>query len=198
METNEEQQGEKCRLLGGEKLLFQSLSGSTNVDGNQRTKYHSVSSTNYNPSNSEVLEEDNPIHASQDDLSDSGHSLGDGSSYFDETEKKYDPRSLATFSGVFAPVTLSMCSTMLFLRMGYVAGNAGVYGSVLMILIAFTILVCTVLSLSAIATNGAVEGGGVYFMISRTLGSQPAFNILCVTLLYNFWRLLDFFIVAII
>ena len=49
-------------------------------------------------------------------------------------------------------------------------GNAGVLGTLLMLLIAFTILTCTILSVSAIATNGAVEGGGMYFMLSRTLG----------------------------
>ena len=174
MEANEETNDEKSRLLGSEKLLFQSLAGSGAIEGGRRSKHQSVSSTHYNPSHPDLLEEDNPIHASQDNLSENTSSLGDVSSYFDESDKKYDPRSLSTFAGVFAPVTLSMCSTMLFLRMGYVVGNAGIYGSILMILIALSILVSTLLSISAIASNGAVEGGGVYFMISRTLGNQRA------------------------
>ena len=87
-----------------------------------------------------------------------------------ESGKENNPKGLSTFSGVFAPVLLSLCSTTLFLRMGYVVGNAGVFGTLLMLLITFTLLTCTILSVSAIATNGAVEGGGMYFMLSRTLG----------------------------
>ncbi|QQP51289.1 Solute carrier family 12 member 9like, partial [Caligus rogercresseyi] len=49
---------------------------------------------------------------------------------------------------------------------GYILGNAGILHSIAQILIAYSILVFTVLSVSAIATNGAVRGGGVYFMIS--------------------------------
>ena len=87
-----------------------------------------------------------------------------------ESKEDGQHKGLSTFTGVFAPVVLSMCSTILFLRMGYVVGNAGVLGSLLMLFISFVILTCTTLSISAIATNGAVEGGGVYFMLSRTLG----------------------------
>ena len=100
----------------------------------------------------------------------SGSELNSISESFNESEKESNQKGLSTFSGVFAPVLLSLCSTTLFLRMGYVVGNAGVLGTLLMLLISFTILTCTILSVSAIATNGAVEGGGMYFMLSRTLG----------------------------
>jgi amino acid transporter len=79
---------------------------------------------------------------------------------------------LGTFAGVFTPSVLTILGIILFLRLGYVVGNAGLARALMMIGLANAISVLTSISLAAIATNLKVKGGGDYYLISRTLGVE--------------------------
>ncbi len=76
------------------------------------------------------------------------------------------------FGGVFTPCTLTILGVIMFLRFGFVVGEAGVLCSLGIVAAAKLITVLTSLSLSAIATNTRVQGGGAYFLISRSLGIE--------------------------
>jgi amino acid transporter len=78
----------------------------------------------------------------------------------------------STFAGVFTPSILTILGVIMFLRAGYVVGEAGIVNAILILLAAEAISVLTAISMSAIATNTPVAGGGAYFLISRALGPQ--------------------------
>ena len=82
------------------------------------------------------------------------------------------PKGLGTFAGVFTPSILTILGIILFLRLGFVVGNAGLGRALLVIVLANVISVLTTVSLSAIATNFKVRGGGDYYLISRSLGPE--------------------------
>ena len=86
--------------------------------------------------------------------------------------KKQPAGTLGTFAGVFTPSILTILGIILFLRLGYVVGSAGLGRALLILALANGISVLTSFSLSAIATNLRVKGGGDYYLISRTLGLQ--------------------------
>ncbi len=79
---------------------------------------------------------------------------------------------LGTFAGVFTPSILTILGIILFLRLGYVVGSAGLGRALIIIGMANGISILTSISLSAVATNIKVKGGGDYYLISRTLGSE--------------------------
>ena len=78
---------------------------------------------------------------------------------------------LGTFNGVFIPCSLNIMGVVLFLRLGWAVGQAGVLGVLSMFAVGELQTVLTVLSITAIVTNGTVKGGGAYFVISRCMGA---------------------------
>ncbi len=73
-----------------------------------------------------------------------------------------------------APVFLASISTILgavlFLRFGYAVANVGMVGTLMIVLLGHLVTMPTALAISEIATNRKVEGGGAYFIISRSFG----------------------------
>ena len=91
-------------------------------------------------------------------------------------DKKLEPdaqrANLSTFAGVFTPSILTILGIILFLRLGFVVGSAGLQRALIILLMANGISILTTFSLSAISTNIRVKGGGDYYLISRTLGIE--------------------------
>ncbi|XP_041095486.1 solute carrier family 12 member 6-like isoform X1 [Polyodon spathula] len=79
---------------------------------------------------------------------------------------------MGTFMGVYLPCLQNIFGVILFLRLTWVVGTAGVLQALLIVLICCCCTLLTAISMSAIATNGVVPAGGSYFMISRSLGPE--------------------------
>lgn len=77
-----------------------------------------------------------------------------------------------TFKGVFTPSILTILGVVMYLRFGWVLGSLGLGWTLVMVTVCCSITFLTGLSLSALATNMRVGGGGAYFIISRTLGVE--------------------------
>ncbi len=60
----------------------------------------------------------------------------------------------------------------MYLRFGWVVGNVGLTGTLIIVTLSTLITFLTALSIAAIATNAPVKAGGAYYMISRSLGIE--------------------------
>ncbi|XP_052742527.1 bumetanide-sensitive sodium-(potassium)-chloride cotransporter isoform X1 [Bicyclus anynana] len=98
----------------------------------------------------------------------------------DEKQNERDTKSptpavgikLGWIQGVLIPCLLNIWGVMLFLRISWVVGQAGIGLTLFIIGISAVVCVITTLSMSAICTNGEVKGGGIYYIISRSLGPE--------------------------
>lgn len=80
--------------------------------------------------------------------------------------------SFGTFKGVFTPSILTIIGVVMYLRFGWTLGNLGLAKTLLMVTVCSCVTLATGLSLSALATNRAVRGGGAYFLVSRAFGAE--------------------------
>jgi amino acid transporter len=79
---------------------------------------------------------------------------------------------LGTFGGVYTPSILTILGVIMYLRFGWVVGNVGLAGALLIVTLSTAITFLTALSICEIATDQHVRIGGAYYMISRSLGLE--------------------------
>src|SRR4030043_895934 len=79
-------------------------------------------------------------------------------------------KKFGTFGGVFTPSILTILGVIMYMRMPMIAGEAGLFGTLGIIIVAHLISITTGLSVSSIATDKKVKEGGTYYIISRSLG----------------------------
>jgi len=85
---------------------------------------------------------------------------------------KDEIRRFGAFEGVFTPTVLTILGVIMYLRLGWVVGNAGFGGALLIILLAKVVTITTGLALSSMTTNIKIGAGGSYALISRSLGAE--------------------------
>jgi len=90
--------------------------------------------------------------------------------YSADTSPKLAGGGQGTLMGVVFPCMANILGVLLFLRLPWIVGKAGILNGFSLVFICCSCTFLTSLSLSAVATNGMIKGGGAYFLISRSLG----------------------------
>ncbi|MFK7990242.1 MAG: hypothetical protein AB8I08_29750 [Sandaracinaceae bacterium] len=79
-------------------------------------------------------------------------------------------QKFGTFGGVFTPSILTILGVIMYLRLPWIVGNAGLVQTIGIVMAAHVVSICTGLSISSIATDKSVGAGGPYYIVSRSLG----------------------------
>ncbi len=74
------------------------------------------------------------------------------------------------FSGVFTPSLLTILGVIMYMRLGWIVGEAGLVAALAIIILSHVISITTGLSISSIATDKKIKTGGIYYILSRSLG----------------------------
>ncbi|KAM7500503.1 hypothetical protein LguiA_024917 [Lonicera macranthoides] len=82
-----------------------------------------------------------------------------------------------TMMGVFVPCLQNIMGIIYYIRFSWIVGMAGIGESLLLVAFCGSCTFLTAVSLSAIATNGAMKGGGPYYLIGRALGPEVGVSI---------------------
>ncbi|KNA13333.1 hypothetical protein SOVF_117890 isoform A [Spinacia oleracea] len=101
---------------------------------------------------------------------------GDDVSIILERPKDSDVK-LGTLMGVFLPCLQSILGIIYYIRFTWIVGMAGIGESLFLVSFCCMCTFLTAVSLSAIATNGAMKGGGPYYLIGRALGPEVGVSI---------------------
>ena len=81
-----------------------------------------------------------------------------------------EKNKFGAFAGVFTPSILTILGVIMYMRLGWVVGNAGLIGAIVIIIIAHIIAITTGLSVSSVATDKKIGAGGIYYVLSRSMG----------------------------
>ncbi|PHU25805.1 Cation-chloride cotransporter 1 [Capsicum chinense] len=82
-----------------------------------------------------------------------------------------------TLMGVFVPCLQNILGIIYYIRFSWIVGMAGIAESLLLVVFCGSCTFLTTVSLSAIASNGAMKGGGPYYLIGRALGPEVGVSI---------------------
>ncbi|XP_076203914.1 solute carrier family 12 member 1 isoform X1 [Aptenodytes patagonicus] len=97
---------------------------------------------------------------------------GDETAVSKEEENKAGFVKFGWVKGVLVRCMLNIWGVMLFIRLSWIVGQAGIGLGIIVIGLSVVVTTLTGISMSAICTNGVVRGGGAYYLISRSLGPE--------------------------